>query len=191
VRHAALALLLGAACQFGPQPRPPSNEGDWAAARDAATRSGKLYDGLTTNAFVRTVYQSRGVREARVARVAAWKVLTAAEAEKLLATERDEADRYDDFLVFLFTPDRLDNDLDTLRSVWRVALVVDGQPDRLPEGGREVRVDAMLRELYPAIGDFDTVYRLRFRREPAVAGRQAVLRMAGAKGRLDFPYELR
>ncbi len=185
-----MALLLGAACHFGPQPRPPSNEGDWAAARDAATRTGKLYDGLTTNAFVRTVYQSRDVRDARVARVAAWKVLTAPETEKLLATEHDEAERYDDFLVFLFTPDRLDNDLDTLRSVWRVALVVDGQPDRLPEGGRELRVDAMLRELYPAIGDFDTVYRLRFRRDPAVAGRPAVLRMAGAKGRLDFPYDL-
>ena len=187
MRRAAGLLLLLMACRLPPQPRPPGDQGDWAAARDRVTRSGKLYDGLTTNAFAHVIYLPRDVREARVARVAAWKVLTAAETEKLLAIEREEAARYDDFLVFLFTPDRLDNDLETMRSVWRVALVVDGQPDRLPESVREVRPDAMLRELYPVLGDFDTVYRLRFARGDAPRG-PFTLRLAGAKGRLDFDY---
>jgi hypothetical protein len=158
-------------------------------ARRRALRSGKLYDGFTTNAFVTTVYQSREVREARVARVAAWKVMTGEETEKLLATERAEADRYEDFLVFLWTPDRLDADLESLRSVWRVALVVPGEPDRLPaERSHEVRTDAMLRQLYPEIGDFDTVYRVRFARTQPLDGRPFTFRMAGAKGRLDFQY---
>ena len=189
MRRAAALLLLLTACRLPPQPRPPSDVGDWAAARDRVTRSGKLYDGLTTNAFARTVYLPREVREARVARVAAWKVLGAEETERLLAAERDEAARYDDFLVFLFTPDPADNDLDTARSVWRVALVAAGQPDRLPESVRGVHPDALLRELYPTLGDFDTVYRVRFARDATRRGPPFTLRLAGAKGRLDFGYE--
>jgi hypothetical protein len=73
--------------------------------------------------------------------------------------------------------------------VWRVALVIPGEPDRLPaERAREIRTDAMLRRLYPEIGDFDTVYRVRFARTQPLDGRPFTLRLAGAKGRLDFQY---
>ncbi len=185
---AVVLLALGPAC-LGAQPRPTAEEGDWAAARQRALRSGKLYDGLTTNAFVTAVYQSRDLREARVARVAAWKVASPEETQRQLDTERAEAERFEDFLVFLWTPDRLDADLETLRSTWRVALVVPGEPDRLPaERGREIRVDAMLRQLYPELGDFDAVYRIRFARTTPLDGRPFTLRLAGAKGRLDFQY---
>ena len=186
---AAVSFLAPAGC-IGPQPRPPPNEGRWARVRDRATRVGKLYDRLATNAFASAVYQSREVREARVDRLAEWEALTRQERDAMLARERDEAARYEDFLVTLFTPDRASNDLDAAHSVWRVALVVpgrSGEADWLPESIHLVKVDAMLRELYPNIGNFDYVYAVRFARRAPLQG-PFVLRLAGALGRLDFEY---
>lgn len=172
-----------------PQTNPPADQGEWSAVRDRATRAGKLYDGLGTNAFVRAVHQTPGVRQARVSRLAAWTAMTAAERDRLLAAERDEGAQYDDFLVSLFTADRADNDLDAVRSIWRVALVVPGEGERLATGITEVKADATLRALYPAIGDFDLVYRVRFARwNPPLAQRRFILRLAGARGRIDLEY---
>lgn len=188
-----LALTAALGCAEVPfverQPSPPPNEGDWAAVRERATRSAKVYDGLGTNAFVRAVYQAPDVRQARVTRLAVWTAMTSAERDRLLAAERDEATQYDDFLVSLFTPDPADNDLDAIRSIWRVALVVPGEGERLPVGISQVKADSTVRQLYPAIGDFDVVYRVRFTRwEPPLAQRHFILRLAGARGRVDLEY---
>jgi hypothetical protein len=186
-----LAAALGCADIpfIEPQPTPPADQGEWAALRERATRSGKLYDGLGTNAFLRAVYQASDVRQARVSRLATWSAMPAVERDRLLAAERDEAARYDDFLVSLFTPNRADNDLDATRSIWRVALVVPGEGERLPVGISQVKADSTLRALYPGIGDFDVVYRVRFARwEPPLAQRRFVLRLAGARGRIDLEF---
>lgn len=195
MRRASPLLVLAAAMACAevpfvePQPNPPPEQGDWAAVRARATRSAKLYDGLATNAFVRAVYQAPDVRQARITRLALWTAMTAAERDRLLAAERDEATQYDDFLVSLFTPDRVDNDLDAIRSIWRVALVVPGEGERLPVGISQVKADSTLRQLYPAVGDFDVVYRVRFTRwEPPLAQRRFTLRLAGARGRIDLEY---
>jgi hypothetical protein len=185
-----LALLACARLPFTEsQPTPTADEGAWGAVRQRYTRSGKIYDGLGTNAFASAVYQPLEAREARADRLATWKKLTAQEREALLATERDEAGRYDEFLVSLFTPDRPDNDLSSSKSIWRVALVVPGEGELLPEKIEEVRIDATIRALYPNVGDFDVVYRVRFPRfrEP-LAGRDFTLRLAGSRGRLDLVY---
>lgn len=185
---AALALVAVSACAFGPEPRPTSAEGGWATSRDRATRSGKIYDGLATNAFVRTVYLPREVRDARVARISEWKVLSTEETERLLIAERDAAARWEEFLVFLFTPDFSANDLDSKRSVWRLALVVPGSTDVLPESIEQLRPDALVKALHPEIGDFDTVYKVRFPRLQELGGKHFVFRLAGAKGRIDMQY---
>lgn len=184
----ALALVTVAACVLAPEPRPPAAEGEWAAARDRAMRSAKIYDGLSTNAFVRTVYLSREVRDARVDRIAQWNVLSPEETDRLRVAERDAAARYEEFLVFLFTPDLSANDLDAKKSVWRLALVVPGAPDLLPDRIEQVRADALTKALHPEIGDFDTVYRVRFVRLQELAGKPFVFRLAGAKGRADMQY---
>jgi hypothetical protein len=188
---AALPLVLGACFVFArSQPRPPTQEGVWAKERDHFLASAKLYDGLATRAFASAVYQAPRVREARVARLAEWRSMTNEERDRLLAAERDEGERYDDFLVSLFTVERPENDLDTPRSIWRVALVLEGEGDLLPEKIEALRTDATLRTLYPMIGDFDVAYRVRFPRRPgvAVADRVFTLRIAGARGRLEFPF---
>jgi hypothetical protein len=184
----ALLLMVLAACRLAPEPRPPADEGAWATARDRMTRGGKIYDGLATNAFAHAVYLTRELREARVARVAAWKAMSVEETERLLVAERDDATRHEEFLVSLFTPTPSDNDLDAGKSVWRVALVLPGAGDLLPETIQQVRADAMLRALYPEIGDFDVVYLIRFARRQPLEGRSFVLRLAGARGRLDLQY---
>jgi hypothetical protein len=185
-----LAVLGCAEVPFvEPQPNPAPNEGEWAALRERSTRTGKLYDGLGTNAFIRAVYQAPAVRQARVTRLAAWKAMTDAERDRMLAAESSEAAQYDDFLVALFTPDPADNDLDANRSIWRVALVVPGEGERLPVAISQVRADSTVRALYPGIGDFDVVYRVRFTRwEPPLAQRHFTLRVAGARGRFDLGY---
>ena len=190
VALAALPLVLGGCVLFTSQPRPTPEEGGWAKERDHFSASAKLYDGLTTRAFASAVYQAPSVREARVQRLAEWQNMTAEERDKLLAAEREEAERYDDFLVSLFTVDRPENDLDTTRSVWRVALVIEGEGELLPEKIEALRADATLRTLYPMIGDFDVVYRVRFARRPGapLADRVFILRLSGARGRLEFPF---
>ncbi len=190
-RTVAAALLASAlACNlYRPAPQPTTFEGDWARVRGQNSRSAKLYDGLTTRAFAQVVYQAPEVRRARVDRLAVWRGLTPEEKGRLAATERDEAERWEEFLVSLFTADRPDNDLSARQSVWRVALVVPGEGESLPASIEELRPDATLRELYPEIGDFDTVYRVRFphARSP-LPGRPFALEVAGARGRLEFRW---
>jgi len=193
MRAALLALGL-TACSLGTafhtQPRPGTEEGEWAAKRDRSTRSARLYDGLGTNAFVSAVYLPREVREAKVNRLAKWKAMTAEERGRLLAAERDEAAQYEEFLVAMFTPDRADNDLDASRSIWRVAVVVAGVGEALPVRVEQQRADATLRTLYPATDEFDVVYRIRFPRAALpLEGRSFTLRLAGARGRIDLEYK--
>ena len=191
------ALLLGGCATFPEafpftptQPRPPTEEGVWAQARDHFTASAKLYDGLTARAFVSSVYQAVDVRERRVARVSVWREMGPEERDKLIAAERDEAAQYDDFLVSLFTADRGDNDLDAPKSVWRLALSVAGEGEAEPLKIEPVRPDATVRTLYPNVGDFDVVYRVRFARWPngSLADRKFTLRIAGARGRMDLAF---
>jgi hypothetical protein len=157
--------------------------------REASTRHATIYDGLGLNAQVSAVYLSPAVREAKVARQAAWFGMTEAEREAQLVRERDEAIRYDDFLVALFTPDRHANDLDVKASSWSLGLELGEGEALRPEYVTSVRVDPTLRALFPSVGDFDAVYRVRFERvTPPLAGRPFALRLAGAQGGADLDF---
>jgi len=116
--------------------------------------------------------------------------MTAEERERLLAAEREEAEKNEEFLLALFTPDRADNDLDAPRSIWRVALVVEGVGEALPVRVEQQRPDATLVTLFPSVGAFDVAYRVRFPREALpLDGRSFTLRMASARGRIDLQYQ--
>jgi hypothetical protein len=183
------AISLSGCVYFRKEPRPLGSEGAWAEKRERATRGAKIYDRLGTNAFIKAVHLTAEVREARAARLAVWRALTAQEREELLAVERAEAGEYEDFMVSLFTPDRDANDLDAPKSVWRVALVVPGAGEALPDRIEQVKADATLRALYPDFSVFDVVYRVRFgRSRVAIEGRPFTLRLAGAKGRADLVF---
>jgi hypothetical protein len=189
-RTVAAALFASAlACFYRPAPEPTPFEGTWARVRARYARSAKLYDGFATRAFAQVIYAAPEVRRARVNRLATWRGMTREEKERLAATERADGERWEEFLVSFFTADRGDNDLDSRDSVWRVALVVPGEGETLPVSVEELRPDATIRELYPEVGDFDTVYRVRFAhwRSP-LTDRPFSLEIAGARGRLAFRW---
>ena len=192
-RRTVLAALLALGCGTLPrQPVPGREEGAWAEMRRRFTRSTKVYDRFDDKAFATATYQALPVRLARAERVAVWKRMTAQEREGLLAEERAEAEKYEDFLLSFFVgADFAANDLDAPKSVWRVALVVPGEGEALPVQIRQLRPDSDLTGLYPYIGHFDVVYRVRFPRragQSPLAEAPFVLRIAGALGKVDLDW---
>lgn len=193
-RRAVLAALLALGCRatLSQQPVPGQNEGTWAEVRHRFTRSTKIYDRFDDKAFATATYQALPVRLARADRTADWRKMTATEREALLAAERGEAEKYEDFLLSFFVGvDFAANDLDAPRSVWRVALVVPGEGEVLPAKIEQVRKDAELTGLYPYVGHFDVVYRVRFPRwaGPKPLGEVPfVLRIAGSLGKVDLDW---
>jgi len=181
-----LALALGGCGVFRVARTGPEAEA-WAAARQRHTRGAALYDRLETHAIATAVWQAPEVRARRVAQVATWRVMTAEERRALEAAEAADQARWEEALVFLFTTDPKANDLDAKKSIWRVALV--GQVgERLPAEVRAVPPDAELRALYPAIHEYDVVYRVRFARGQDQGPGPFTLRIAGAAGRMDFAF---
>jgi hypothetical protein len=190
-RFPIVALLLSSCQYLTPTPSPSTTEGAWAEARDAATRTTKLYNLLDDVAFATATYQSPAVRAARVDRMAQWKGMLPAERDAMLARERTESAEGEDFLLAFFTEDRRANDLATDRGTWRVVLVVNGNEQALPAKISLVKRDPTLQALYPYITDFETLYRVRFPRYTGTAPLSALpfqLRIAGALGALDLAY---
>ncbi len=189
---ALLALAVACGLTLPRQPTPGPEEGKWPEERDRYTRSIKIYDRLDDKAFATATYQAPSVRAARVERLAAWRSLTGEERDARLAQERDEATRFEDFLLAFYTNDRSANDLDSSKSVWRVTLEVLGTTEILPASIQVVHVDATLAQLYPHIGTFDTLYQVRFppwRGPKPLAETPFLLRIAGAQGKVELVFD--
>jgi len=128
-----------------------------------------------------------------VARLAEWKAMTAEERERLMAAERADGEKWEEFLLAFYTNDRDSNDLASTRSVWRLALAVVGGGDVLLAGRPEiVRADATVTELYPYVGKFDIVYRVRFPRwkgERPLHETPFALVVAGAPGKIELRFD--
>jgi hypothetical protein len=192
LRLAPLLLLLGGCVPLPRQPDPTTEEGAWARERDRFTRSVKIYDRLDDQAFATATYQALPARLARAERLAVWKGMTAPERDALLAQERAEAEKWEEFLLALFTADRRANDLASPRSTWRVALAVHGEPEVLASRVEELKADPTLETLYPYLGTFDVVYRVRFPRwrgATSLAEVPFTLGIAGALGRIELTWE--
>jgi len=181
---AALAL---SACSVLHNPHAGPVADAWTETRDHHTRVAKLYDRFETHALATATWQRAEVRARRVDQVAVWKAMSAPERSALATAEAAEAERWEEFLLAFFTTESRDNDLDARGSIWRVALVADGEQDRLPAEIRTVRSDSLLRDLFPYIHEYDTIYRVRFAR--AGPARSAItLRIAGSEGQMDFRF---
>jgi hypothetical protein len=192
VTRAALAALaaVACACTFAthtPQPGPDS--GEWAALRDAATRRHVLYDGVTHRANATVTHLSLPVREARVRRLAVWKSWTAAELERHLAEERAAAAAGEEFVLVFYTAQWKNNDLDGVESIWHVALR-RGDNDVKATEIHALDANAELRNLFPWIGPFDTVYTVRFPFLPGgpIGERGYVVELASAVGKVSLDY---
>lgn len=199
MRRAVIAVLVVAAgCKaeiLPGQPRPGTNEGEWAAERDRFTRSAKLYDGLDDVAFATATYLAPSVRAARAARLAEWQGVPAAERDVRVSAEAEAGAESEEFLLAFFTSDRRANDLATGRGTWRITLsipVEGGAMEATPTKVETVRVDPAIPMLYPYLTDFDQLYRVRFPRYTGAAPLADVpftLRIAGALGRIELRWD--
>jgi len=190
-RFLLLALLLPACSYLGSSNGSATKDGAWAEARDAATRTAKLYNLLDDLAFATATWQSPALRAARVEKLAEWKGLLPAEKEALAAKERAEAAEGEEFLVAFFTDDRRANDLASDKSTWRVSLLVNGTEQAVAAKVTLVKRDPTLQALYPYITDFDTLYRVRFPKYPGptpLASLPFQLRIASAIGTLTMSW---
>ncbi len=187
---AIAAALVLAGCPFHPRtPVPATRAGEWAIARDAATRRALLYDGFDHRATATATHLSLAVREARARRLAEWLGWTEQELTEALAKERADATAGEEFVLAFYTADRKMNDLDAPRSVWRVAVKVEGA-DLLATRVTSIDSDATTVGLFPYVGPFDTVYRI-FLPHPvgaALDGKPFLLEVASALGKLDIDY---
>lgn len=185
---AALAVLAG--CPYHPRaPLPRTYEGEWARARDAATRRVILYDAMKHRATGTATYLSLEVREARARRLAEWLDWTPKELADHLAQERKEAAAGEEFLLSFFAAAPSTNDLDAPRSIWRVALKV-GNEDVLSTRMTSIQSDATITGLFSYVGPFDVVYRVFFPRlrSGPIGDRPVVLELASALGKLELDY---
>jgi len=193
----AAAVLLAAGTGCGSinalktkAPDPGMREGEWATVRNAATRRAILYDRFVHRATLTATYLGPAQRRARVDRLAKWLDWTEEERAARQKVEDAEAARYDDFLVSLYTADHHDNDLDTKRSIWRVALDLADGKDLVTHDATVLDADATLRNLFPYLGPFEIVYRVRFPRVdgPPLSGQTFTLELSSALGKLELPF---
>lgn len=184
----SLAALAACAVVHSRQPEPQPGEGAWAKVRDERTRHFDLYDGFLHRATVTATHLDAAAREARARRLAVWSSWTDEELQARLASESAEAAKGEEFVVVLYTADKVNNDLDGITSVWRVE-IVDGDTEIRASKITSLDADATVKALYPWVGTFDVVYDVRFPRAGApLAGRPFVLLMAGAVGKIPLDF---
>jgi hypothetical protein len=142
------------------EPRLGPEDGAYAALRDAASRRARLYDGFVHRADLNGTWLSPEVRQAGTRRLAAWQGWGDAELQKALEADRLEAEKGEQFLLALYTADRKHNDLADPGSIWRVVLD-DGTTQVGAAVVEVVSDDVNVKQLFPYIGPFDKVYRVR------------------------------
>jgi hypothetical protein len=204
VRTAALVLVVGAAACAGAPPaigepgaQVPDRaaEASYQAALSRATEHREVYTGIDTQLFTAATYQSPDFREARTRRQAMFQTWPQAKLDDALARERAEAAQVHEIVFGVSIVDRRFDDFDSKNSIWRLSLATD-QGEVTPIGIRRVgRANQDLRAYYPYMGDFWTMYSVRFplttsTGAPLVgpATRALLFRMSSTQGQVEMPF---
>ncbi len=205
MRAAGLLLLLGTAgCAMTPpaigepgaELADPKAEASYRTALARATEHREVYEGLDTKLYCAATYQSPEFREARVRRQAQFQTWPAEKLDRELARERTDAAEVHEIVFGVSMVDRRFDDFDSNKTIWRLSLVTD-QGEVTPVGLRRVgRANQDLRAYYPYLGDFWTMYIVRF--PVAVAGKPLVgpatqalvFRMSSTQGQVEMKFPL-
>jgi hypothetical protein len=201
-RAAALVLLLAAGCSSLPPPMvgTPGPELPDAQANQAYealleryTVKRQIFIGFDTVLFGGVTYESPTFREARIRRRDAFQAQSPAQLAVDLKAAEEEGAAFYDFTLGVYVQNPRFDDLDFQSSIWHLAL-------RTPTGEvsptlvkRVGKANLNTRAYYPYMGDFWTVYRVRFPK--AVDARPLVsegvqtftLVLASSLGRAEFP----
>ena len=171
MRIAALLLVVGAAgCagavpaigEPGAQVPDRAAEASYQAALSRVTEHREVYTGIDTQLFTAATYQSVDFREARTRRQAMFQTWPQPKLEDALARERADAAQVHEVVFGVSIVDRRFDDFDSKNTVWKLYLASD-QGEVTPIALRRVgRANQNMRAYYPYLGDFWTMYTVRF-----------------------------
>jgi hypothetical protein len=204
VRVAALLLVVGAAgCaavppaigEPGAQVPDRKAEASYQAALARFTEHREVYSGIDTQLFTAATYQSADFRDARVRRQALFQTWPEPKLDDALARERAEAAQVHEVVFGVSVVDRRFDDFDSRNTIWKLYLASD-QGEVTPLSVRRVgRANQDMRAYYPYLGDFWTMYTVRFplttaAGQPLVGpGTRALLfRMSSTLGQVEMSF---
>jgi hypothetical protein len=169
-------------------------EASYQEALSRVTEHREVYSGIDTQLFCAATYQSPEFREARVRRQALFQTWPEPKLEEALARERAEATQAHELVFGVSIVDRRFDDFDSKSTIWRLSLSTD-QGEVAPLAIRRVgRANQDMRAYYPYLGDFWTMYTVRFPMEvagrPLVASttRALVFRMSSTQGQVEMEF---
>ena len=204
MRRTALLLALAAAGCAGAPPAigdPGPELSDARAERsyqDAlarVTEHREVYSGLDTRLYCAATYQSPEFREARTRRQAMFQTWPEPKLDDVLARERADAAQVHEVVFGVSLVDRRFDDFDSKSSIWRLSLATD-QGEVTPVTIRRVgRANQDLRAYYPYLGDFWTMYTVRFPLTTATGvplvgptTRALLFRMSSTLGQVEMAF---
>lgn len=171
-------------------------EASYQEALSRVTEHREVYSGIDTQLFCAATYQSAEFREARVRRQALFQTWPEPKLDEALARERAEAAQVHELVFGVSIVDRRFDDFDSKSTIWRLSLTTD-QGEVTPLAVRRVgRANQDMRAYYPYLGDFWTMYTVRF--PVAVAGRPLVapttrallFRMSSTQGQVEMAFQV-
>ncbi|HME91865.1 MAG TPA: hypothetical protein VKE49_10600, partial [Myxococcaceae bacterium] len=109
----------------GPSVPNESAEREYQATLERYSDHAEVYDLLDTRVFTAMTYQSWRFREARVQRVALFRVYPRDVVEQNLAAERATFDSFHEFFFGVYSTSFRYDDFDRKDSIWRIALVTE------------------------------------------------------------------
>jgi len=191
--------LLALGCAEARLPRVPGDpppaladlaaEGEYQAALERATRTAAVYDVLDAKAFLGAVWQTPAFTEARMRREGAFKEWPPELLAARLAAERQRLDGVTEFFLGVHVNEPRFDDFGRPGSIWRLALEVDGGPQREPLSIERLgRTSVELRATYSFLEPFWVGYRVRFPAVTARPGQRLTLHLASAVGAAHLVY---
>jgi hypothetical protein len=188
-----VCLLATAACG-GAEPTvrlvddwPTAVSGDYKDVTERWTRRARMRGQYQEALELAATFKSPEWRAARAAKDADARGLEGEARAQRMAQARAEAAGPYEFQLMVVTWDRRESDLDRgAKSVWRVRLLDEQGFEIEPlEIIRDKRPPFIIREEFPAFGDFATAYLARFPRTKPLLGpdvRQLRLRFSSSRG---------
>lgn len=131
------------------------------------TRSIKLFQDFSTRLYLSATYKTMDFRAAYAGRYSAAYQADEEARLRLLEKEEEEALKFDDFLVVVYTPEKQWNDLDKKDSIWRLFLEDASGGKREPAfTTRLSSASPLVREFYPHLDEWSVAYEVRFLKQP-------------------------
>lgn len=166
---------------------PTALSGDYREVTERWTRNARMRGPYQEALEVAATFKSPEWRAARAEKDADARGLTGEARAQRAAQARAEAAGPYEFQVMIVTWDRRESDLDRgARSVWRVRMLDEQGFEIEPiEIIKDKRPPFIIREEFPAFGDFATAYLVRFPRTKPLLGpdvRQLRMRVSSSRG---------